>query len=393
MTIRPINISTLLFAGLLSLWGCSSSADPDEPGDAIEFSAPVVLGDAVDGGSSRAQMLNELPVGEVFGVSGYCVPLRADAESGDKVADYLSGSALWNDKKQNAVADVMLMQPMKFDGTKCVYRDADDNYYPPARWYTTDATSGVATDRFAYTFIACHPYDGGYFSFPEEGSAGAPQILFTMPFEAGGAADDLLDPSVVSDAMFAVTFNHVRALGAVPLRFTHMLCGLRFQVNNFNTAEPLTIHSIRLSGSFYRSGVIDFSPETPEFTVNPDDTYTGSFLIAGADIEFIPNHSAIVGADGENPAGTSVLLLPEFESASSDSYLGLSKVLTVDYTFQGERRSKQIDPFTIGRRPQQGTLYTVNLNFTGRQLSVSMNYDSNDYWELDPDYDGNNTIN
>ena len=42
----------------------------------------------------------------------------------------------------------------------------------------------------------------------------------------------------------------------------------------------------------------------------------------------------------------------------------------------------------------QGNLYTVNLSFIGRQLTVTFNSAADgDTWAVDPDYDGDITIN
>lgn len=379
--------------------GCSQSGSgtPDELGAPIEFAAPLVVG-AAD--VSRAQMLDALPEGEVFGVLGYCVPVTTLTEGeGDGAVSttypaYPAGASAWADKKASVMADVMYAQPIKFDGTKCVYRNADDTYYEPARWYTSTTTAPTDPATYRYTFIAYHPYGEGYFTLPAEDAVGAPKIGFTMPFESGVAAVQL-DPTIVRDAMMATVTDHMRAHGTVALRFTHMLCGLRFQVNNYNTSDHVTIHSATLEGSFYRSGTVDYAPDAPTLTVDPDDTYTGTFTIAPDEQTVAANSSAVIGLSETQPRGTAVLLLPEFEGASEGTYLGQGKRLTIVYSFQGEENQTwTLDNFTIGRRPVQGNLYTVNLSFIGRQLTVTFNSAADgDTWAVDPDYDGDITIN
>ena len=77
-----------LLLALLSA-GCSQSGSdtPDELGAPIEFAAPIVVGAAE---ASRAQMLDALPEGEVFGVLGYCVPVTTltEGEGDDAVSSH-----------------------------------------------------------------------------------------------------------------------------------------------------------------------------------------------------------------------------------------------------------------------------------------------------------------
>lgn len=390
-------IPAYLLLALLAA-GCSQSASdiPGELGAPIEFAAPVVVVGAA--GMSRAQMLDVLPEGGVFGVLGYCVPVTTltggDGAASSTSPAYPDGALTWAEKKASVTADVMYDQPIKFDGTKCVYRDADDKYYEPARWYTSTTTAPNDPDTYRYTFIAYHPYGEGYFTLPAEDAVGAPKIRFTMPFGSGEETAAPLDPDIVHDAMMATVTDHMRTQGTVALRFTHMLCGLRFQINNYNTSDPVTIHSVTLSGSFYRSGTVDYTPEEPTLTVDPDDTYTGTFTIASGDQTVPANSSAVIGLSDTQPRGTAVLLLPD-GSASEGTYLGRGKRLTIEYFFQSkEKQTWVLDDFTIGRRPVQGDLYTVNLSFIGRQLAVTFNSAADgDTWTVDPDYDGDITIN
>lgn len=388
---------TLSLLPALLLAACSDG-DPIDEGEPIEFAAPeVTVGQPLV--DSRAQMLDALPEGEVFGVTAYCIPANpvstgeGETEISSSELNFAGGPATWEDKRESAIADVMYMQPVKFDGTKCIYRDAADTYYEPARWYTTTTAGGMTTTEFRYTFIAYHPFEGGYFTFPDKNYIGVPKVKFTMPFESGDI-NAQLDPTIVRDAMVARTVNAMRANGAVRLNFTHLLSGLRFQINNYNTSDAVTIHSITLSGNFYREATIDYSTDRPTLTVDPDATYAGTFnMLPGGDMLVAANAAMIAGKSDAQPQGTVALLLPELIEANSSSCLGIGKTLTIEYSFQDETRATAtINDFTLGRRPVQGSLYTVNLSFIGRQLTVAFDSDT-ELWDVDPDYDGNNFIN
>lgn len=389
---------TLLLLPALALAACSDGDRIVDDAEPIEFAVPAVtVGQPLDG--SRAQMLEALPEGEVFGVTAYCVPANplttgeGETEISSFELNFAGGPAAWEDKRESAIADVMYMQPLKFDGSKCIYRDAADTYYEPARWYSTTTAGGMATTDFRYTFIAYHPFEGGYFSFPGKNYIGAPKVKFTMPFESSDIATEL-DPTTVRDAMVARTANVMRANGAVRLNFTHILSGLRFQINNYNTSDDVTIHSIALSGSFYREATIDYSTDPATLTVDPDVTYAGTFNMLHSGEMTVPANSAMIaGLSDTQPQGTVALLLPELNEENSANGLGIGKKLTIEYSFQGETRATAtIEGFTLGRRPAQGSLYTVNLSFIGQQLTVTFDSDT-EHWEVDPNYDGNNFIN
>lgn len=421
MKVRIHNLLGLWAVGLLLFSGCSSDDGPEPVDDIIEFGVPSIeLGAPEE--VSRAQRLDVLPADEVFGVSGYCVPFTAGE---DPTLNYNAAGNYWTAKNKSAVADVMWNQPIKFDGTKCVYRDATDTYYHPAHWYSSAGDTNADPADFRYTFIAWHPYEGDYFTPGKEDAIGAPEIGFTMPFTPGDNGE--LDPTKVKDAMVALTVDRLRNvdnIGTVPLRFRHILCGLRFQINNFNTSQEVKIHSLALTGSFYRSATISFggttpvvvikgdekqpagegeeAEETPEDDtpgIDEDDMYSGTFRFLSEseddDVIVAPNTAIIAGADPGQEAtadGVAVLLLPHFEGETDRSYLGRNKKITIKYTFEGHEGEKTID-FTLNRRPVAGTLYTVNLNFVGDQLMVTFTDDANNSWSWDEVDTGDNFIN
>ncbi len=426
MKLTIYNPLCLWAAGALLLSGCTSEVDGPEPvGDIIEFGVPTIeLGAPEE--LSRAQRLDVLPADEVFGVSGYCVPLTAGE---DPTLNYTAAGGAWTAKNALAVADVMWNQPIKFDGTKCVYRDATDTYYHPAHWYTIAGDTHADPADFRYTFIAWHPFEGDYFTPAREDAVGVPEIGFTMPFEPGQNGE--LDPTKVKDAMVALEVDRLRNvdnIGTVPLRFRHILCGLRFQINNFNTSQEVAIHSLALTGDFYRSATVSFAGTTPVVVVKGDpkptvgegegegeeepehpvddtpgidesDMYSGTFRFLSEseddDVIVAPNTAIIAGANPGHEAtadGVAVLLLPHFQGETDRSYLGRNKTITIKYTFEGRYGEKTI-PFTLNRRPVAGTLYTVNLNFVGNQLMVTFTDDANNSWSWDEVDTGDNFIN
>lgn len=388
-----VNQHILYIAIAVALGACSSSSEPDLQGDVIEFGTPVVALGA-DEDDSRAQRLDALPAGAVFGVSGYCVPVVG--ESG--VADYRLATLSWVDKNNMARADVMHARPVMFDGTKCVYQAADGTYSEPPRWYGSAGETSANPADFRYTFAAYYPYDD-YFTLPAEDAVGVPEIGFTMPFEAKDYESEPLDPTKVKDAMVAMTADRLRNVdnvGTVPLRFRHLLCGLRFQINNFNTSDKVEISSITLRGSFYRSGTISLAGTQPQLSVAGEDLYSGTFYFVDPNSPVVvePNMAVIAGAkEGEGAAseGVAVLLLPHFEGETDRSYLGRNKVIEVAYSFQGHEGVKQIN-FALSRRPVAGTVYTVNLSFVGEQMMVSFSDNANNDWTWDDVHTGNNTI-
>lgn len=389
-------LSFLLPALLLT--ACSAADDPtpsvEYGADVISFGAPRMT---MDAHGTRAALMNAVTPNTVFGVLGYCVPYQL----GSDVPDYRGGNSDWLTKKALSHADVMYREPLFYDGVKCVYSSDGVQFNRPKRWYTPDRAGGVETGRFLYSFVAYHPFgtlaQGGGFSVApaDDVTRGIPKLGYTMPYAAGGDLDGtMLDPDASADAMIATCFDHSASQGAVQFEFRHLLTGLRLQINNYNAvqegsdANTVTIHSLTLKGSFYRTAEIDFSPADPVMTVG-NETFSGTFRFIGdgGEERFAPNSARVVGSTPDNEQGTVLLLLPKFDASADGAtsavpYLGTQKTITVEYSYEGgERVTKEIRNFSLGRIPEQGTCYTINLNFIGDQLLLMFTADAIEYWE------------
>lgn len=382
---------------------CSTSEDPspshDYGEDVIQFGTPQIK---IASHGSRAALMNAVTPKTIFGVLGYCVPYQL----GEDIPDYQGGNSEWLSKKKLSHADVMYREPLFYDGSKCVYSSDGVSFNEPKRWYTPTTAGNVETGRFLYSFIAYHPFgtlsNGGGFTVSPENAVtrSIPRLSYTMPYPGGGDIDKtILDPDATADAMIAACMDHTASQGAVRFEFRHILTGLRLQINNFNTvqegsnANTVTIHSLTLKGNYYRTAEIDFSPADPVMTVG-DQTYSGTFTFIDRDENFAPQTARVVGATADNEQGTVILLLPKPDAKAGSStsaipYLGTNKTITVEYSYggDGKRVTKKIENFTLGRIPEQGTCYTINLNFIGNQLLLMFTADAIEYWEAGSDND------
>ena len=404
----------LLFALLaFSLPGCSSVDDgrdgitPEYGDDVIRFAAPTIVMAAPEVGT-RATLLNTVTENTTFGVFGYCVPYSPTEDK----ANWANGVTEWAGKKNFSHADVMYNQPIYYDGDKCVYRGHEADSDLPRHWYTqadagADASKATINfEQFKYTFIAYHPYnqqgEGGFGIQPADATTrGVPKLSYTMPYSANTDRSRELDIEAVEDVVWAMKTDHLPGSGAVELEFQHVLTGLRLQVNNYNPeddsgANTVTIHAITLEGDFYRSATIDFAPASPEMTVS-DDRYSGTFhFLRDVAWEVPANSGKVVGSiPGKTDAGTAILLLPNADAKASDSapndpipYLGANKTITVTYSYPDKgQQTKHVRNFSLGRIPEQGVCYTLNLNFVGNQLLLMFTADSIEYWEAGSDND------
>ncbi len=368
----------------------------------ITFATPTIIMDNV---TTRATLMNSITHNTVFGVLGYCVPYQLESEQ----PNYRGGTSDWLVKKSLSHADVMYKEPIFYDGAKCVYSENGTAFNEPKHWYTSDETKVTNTDLFQYTFIAYHPYNhsetsGHGFSITpaDQKTRGIPKLTYTMPYPASTDITTKLDTEDAQDVMIATVSDHAPTQGAVQLNFRHLLTGLRLQINNYNptvaddpNANAVTVHSLSIDGNFYRIGNVDFTPADPTLTVT-DDKYTGTFPFIkreGQPLTVSPNSAAVVGVSDSKPQGTTLLLLPKLNakaegSTSAVPYLGTDKNIHITYSYHGQaERTKTIRNFSLGRIPEQGTCYTINLNFIGDQLLLMFTADDIEYWENGSDND------
>lgn len=395
------NLSTYLSFALLAVFtaACSPMDDEDnkltgENGDdVIRFAAPVIdMG--VSTTPTRATLMNTVTPQTTFGVLGYCVPYQL----GENTPDYRAGISEWLTKKELAHADVMYEEPIFYDGEKCVYTNHATDKSLPKRWYTPTAEHNEPTGRFLYTFIAYHPFaqtNGGFDVTPTDAvTKGIPKLHYTMPYPTGNDLTVPLDIDAAQDVMWATVFDHTSTQGAVTFAFKHLLTGLRFQINNLNTdaKKAVKIHNLAIEGRFYRVAEIDFKPADPTMSVT-DDRYAGTFhFLQGANVEIAANTTQVIGANTPEDQGTAILLLPKFDAqapsgTSSVPYLGSDKSIIITYSYPGDTQptTKRIENFSLGRIPDQGTCYTLNLNFIGSEILLMFTADSIEYWEAGSD--------
>lgn len=401
MKLTSLHIVAL--SGSLALASCSGDA-PDAPdtGATITFSRPLVI-DADD--ASRANLINShLPEGESFGVMGYCIPRRVNDTSLDEPT---SGSSVWEVKKSLVRPDVLDRAELQVEGNGCFYTSTDDKKV--GLWYTNtmlgESGAGIDPSAFRYTFVAYYPYNGRFEVSSEKGNdLGAPRLKYTVVYGSNtdphnngyGSSTDRIErhPDVTTDAMYAITADHVRASGAVDLRFRHIMSGISVQLNNYSETGDVTVNSVTLDGGFYREATIDFAPSDPQTTVGSDLYYgTFQFLVATGDGAnrtvsplTVPAQSAkTAGATDAKPTGTVVLLLPNI-TGGPGKYLGTDKHITVKYTYNGTEYEKTVD-FDLGRVPQAGTNYRLNINFLGDQILLMLTANGIEYWQEGSDND------
>lgn len=388
---------------------CSSNTpggDLPDPEEIITFSTPLVVQEEAK--SSRASLITGvLPQGTEFGVLGYCIPLKLSHSGSFTDADYeaVGGSSTWEVKKNFLTPDVIYKGQLTVEDNGCYYSAPAGGTATPAIWYTSSspkvAGTNVNTSAFKYTFVAYYPYDGRFTVSPEgEHGIGAPKLTYTViyghatddPHGNGiGSATNRIErhPDITQDAMYAFTRDHVRASGAVDLTFHHIFCGLSVQLNNFSEESPVTVNSVTISGAFYRSATIDFSQPDPTTTVS-DDKYWGTFQFLGATgdganrtpvpVEIPKQSSIIAGATADAPDGTVVFLLPN-QNDGEKQFIGTNKVITVDFDYNGNHYTKTIDGFSLGRIPQSGVVYKLNINFLGDHIVLMLTADEIEYWE------------
>lgn len=380
--IEKNNAAALL---LLALTACTQDI-PDMPaeGDLISFAIPEVVTPYDGKPASRATLINsKLPLDSKFGVMGYCVARNIGDTSLDAPN---SGSSNWEDKKELSRPDVLNQAPLRVDEYGCYYEDNTKL----GRWYTDQSFPGVSAAGFKYTFIAYHPFEGRFaISTPNNNGIGAPTLTYTVVYgsadgQGDGASDNRIErePELTTDAMYAQVKDHVRASGAVDLQFHHIMSGFSVQLNNYNETN-VTVKRVTLDGGFYKTETVDFSTPDPTLTVG-DAKYWGAFeFIRNGDVGVtIPGKSSLkAGATTEKPDGTIVLLLPNLFAAEGN-YLGTDKNITVEYeNVNGDSKKVRIENFNLGRIPQPGLNYRLNINFIGNQLLLMFTANEVEYWE------------
>ena len=248
-------------------------------------------------GSTRSTLISgELGDGASFGVYGYCLSNRVGT-TGLNNLDPNSGATSWSGKESMCPPSVFFNQEVTVGADGCDYdysgTDNSGNQYKYRSWYRDGrGLDGNVkediheADRFRYSFFAYYPYDDDTYDGAgfdvitpgEQEDFGAPYFRFTMPFSDGDVSNPELDHMKTPDAMLAVLYNRYSSEGNLQFTFSHLLTALGMEVNNFSD-HRLTVHSITLSGTFYRTIYVDLSGQNVKFTSPADDVYKGYYVL------------------------------------------------------------------------------------------------------------------
>lgn len=375
---------------LMSCTGGKDGMDinPD-PVRYVTFGLPGVMMQGVEmagGPDTKSVLHNSFPDGGMFRVFGYCIP---DMVNGSE-NDYAAASSPWNTKSQRIKADIFYETDVTCSGAVTSYGNGSLK-----EWYTAGfngVPEGAQVSQFRYSFLAHYPVDCFTMNMRNADAVGVPVLSFSMPW-SGGDMDTPRDHAEIPDAMLAARFDHIRANGAVPLNFYHIMTGLRFRVNNYSD-EDLIIESARLSGQFYSEATFDFTTTKVKQTATAlgQKSFSGYFsLIADGTSQTCPSgaSSPYLGVSDTNPEGTTVLLLPNLDADPSTAdrpdnpiySLGDKKTITIRYRYAGDADVKTavIPDFHLSCRPAQSTRYTANLNFVGDRFVLIFQADT-DSW-------------
>lgn len=174
-----------------------------------------------------------------------------------------------------------------------------------------------------------------------------------------------------------------------------MLTALGFEVNNFSDYE-LKVHSITLSGKFFKEILLDFS-QTGVLTYSfPESYYTGYYTIFSEEQN---NGPLVLSAPGTGVDQTTSGLLPKNNQGEGEHILLISGKepyfgpetgeldtnkdivhVYIDYTFNNlDANFSSARPATF--TPQPGTKYTAQLNFVGEAFVLQFVVANNEEWE------------
>lgn len=400
-----INNKSILYALFLGIaaTACTESEDiKPEYADSsfINFSVPAQVKSSDGAGETKSVLLYALPVGSSFGVLGYCVPYTV----GTSTPDYNNGSAIWSLKRNLCPPDVFFNQKVIVGANGCTYDrnggiNNDPKYWYKAGYDTNNDKNGSIPDaeNYNYNFFAYYPFDGCFAvdAPASEGEAGAPVFTFTMPQNSSDPNAELRH-DITPDAMLAVKYNHTKNDGNVQFNFSHLLTALGFEVNNFSEYD-LTIHSIKLGGSFYKTINIDLTGDNVAFSF-PSNRYTGKYTIfdgtameggglslpAPTDGNTVTSSPSPIGPNSGKDINKNFVML----ISGTDTSFGKNVNVVIDYTFNGNRTTKELTrPGTF--TPQPGKRYIAQLNFVGDAFVINFVVDNNGEWENGAGDDGN----
>lgn len=378
--LRPWTLALLLGAAAACAHDEQVGPDGADRGLPLLFGTPVVTLDAE--AATRAP-LDAFPENRSFGVLGYCL---ADDESQDGwQANPVSGPYGWEVKRSRCAPHLFYRTAVRYDGATCDYRNGGSERL--REWYDDPS--------YLYTFFAYYPHESeqaGFSVVPAWNDdltkmMGSPTLRFDMPWN-GGAETDLRQMEQIPDAMVASAVDVMRTTGRVGLEFSHMLTGLNFEVRNYNSEHDVTIHSLRLTGTFHRS--FEWQPGV-SFSYPAGSTFSGCFEYfdsadAGAPLT-VPRVETSTGTVSGRQIGSTLLLISNTQLSTDDpmAYFG-NVALEISYSFVETGSDGTPTVKTVRRNrpatfmPQPGTIYTAQLNFIGDAFVLQFEPDPNQ-WE------------
>ena len=372
--------AALLLAAAVAFAACEQEepAFRPHPAEYITFGMPALT---VETRAATDGFHDDYPLGEPFGVLGYCLSYELGSNT---ELNPNSGTGSWALKKEMAPPAVFYNRQVNVSANGvCTY----DN---PRRWYSDGTGNEGISDN------------GGFRITPAAANeAGAPVFTYCMPF-SGNNADAPLDDTRTPDPMLAMETDMRRGDGMVNFNFNHILIGLGFQVNNYsqvqdnNTTGPkdgqnLTLYSIKLQGTFYRTVTVDFtggSGASISYSDSNDGLYSGTYtLFDSAGGTVIPwQQDGSAGSISLEPEKY-IRLLAGIESLGFLGPNGQERRLLVKYRFgNGDVKEEPLErPSNFNPRP--GTRYTAQLNWVGDAFVLIMEGDET--WEDGEASDGN----
>lgn len=403
----PVFAAMILTACFVS---CEKDVSVNDSDGRIVFSMPQMTVE------TRSTTKDAFEVGDEFGVIGYCVPYMIRTLN----PNYNAGSDIWALKKKLCPPDVFYMQKVKVGANGCTYDRAGGDSNDPKYWYRDGYDTGnnpngnvAGADGFNYTFFAYYPYDGcfdlelsKYYPKPDEPDfreTGAPIFTFTMPQEGNDVNNTKLDHTVTPDAMLSVLYDRKQSDGNLRFNFSHLLTALGFEVNNFSEYD-LTVHSIKLAGSFYKQIRIDLTGSQAVYTF-PESRYKGYYSIF--DGEGLEGGGYTLKAPdlskGETVTSSPSPIGPVLDGSARNEFImlisgtgtsfGDNVKVYIDYTFGNQPRETRelMRPGTF--KPSPGKKYTAQLNFVGNAFVINFVVSNNGEWENGSAADDNNTGN
>lgn len=343
----------------VSLFSCRQEGIEEmylQDNDCIQFTTPtieVVQEEGTRGVTTEILKKKTLTSGESFNVWGYCVPNMVSSSTS---LDYNGAASSWLAKRALSLPNVFYNSGTDFLNTVTV--GGEQTGARSRKWYSysdkgygldgkENASVGKDANDYQYTFFAYYPAgDTGFqINNGQYVAKNELNVQYTMPYDDGDEIDlSSTDSYKTNDAMLAMVENHRRGDGKVQFTFSHLLCALNFQCNNFTEyndyndlqegkptlkGEDIYIKSIRLGGTFHKTLNINlFEGSSSNYSFA--DSYTAIYTIfssaEGECIYFKEEEGKATSAVLGNP----LLLLCGTRIDGFEKYLGPTPYVNYD---------------------------------------------------------------